>query len=183
MPRKGSGKNSYVAGDYLTEREARATLAVTMDDLRDVAAVLKKRGDGKALKRDLNRGLRAGMKPTHQAVRSAALALPSKGRGTKPALRSAIAMSVLPVATTTTKYARVGIRARRTPKVRGFHNAPKRFNREKGWRHPVFGDRETWVQQRGKPGWFDDTIAEHKQNMINAVNKAFKAWAANFPRG
>lgn len=33
----------------------------------------------------------------------------------------------------------------------------RRLDSDKGWRHPVFGDREVWVTERGGP-WFGATI-------------------------
>lgn len=37
---------------------------------------------------------------------------------------------------------------------------PKYLDRPQGWRHPVFGDRDVWVQQYGKP-WWAATIRPH----------------------
>lgn len=45
---------------------------------------------------------------------------------------------------------------------------PKNFNRLKGWRHPVFGDRETWVAQKGTP-FFDDVIKKHQNELGNKI--------------
>lgn len=36
----------------------------------------------------------------------------------------------------------------------------RRLDSEKGWRHPVFGNREVWVTQKGAP-WFGVTIKKH----------------------
>lgn len=36
------------------------------------------------------------------------------------------------------------------------------------WRHPVFGDRETWVSQKGSP-WFFVTITKHRASFRKAV--------------
>jgi hypothetical protein len=45
---------------------------------------------------------------------------------------------------------------------------PKNFNRAKGWRHPVFGDRENWVAQKGTP-FFDDVIKKHQNELGNKI--------------
>lgn len=45
--------------------------------------------------------------------------------------------------------------------------------RWKRWRHPVFGDREVWVEQRGEP-WFFVTFNRHRTKFINAVDDAIK---------
>lgn len=43
--------------------------------------------------------------------------------------------------------------------------------RWKRWRHPVFGNQDVWVEQRGEP-WFFVTFSKHKTRFINAVDDA-----------
>lgn len=38
---------------------------------------------------------------------------------------------------------------------------PKHLDSPKGWRHPVFGHRDAWVQQYGQP-WWSVTIERHR---------------------
>lgn len=45
---------------------------------------------------------------------------------------------------------------------------PKDYNRAKGWRHPVFGDRENWVTQYGTP-YFDAVIKRHETFLRDRV--------------
>lgn len=45
---------------------------------------------------------------------------------------------------------------------------PKGFNSVKGWRHPVFGNREVWVAQKGMP-FFDATIKRHREELEKRV--------------
>lgn len=45
---------------------------------------------------------------------------------------------------------------------------PKRLDSPKGWRHPVFGNRQVWVTERGKP-WFGATIQQHAPEFRAAV--------------
>lgn len=45
---------------------------------------------------------------------------------------------------------------------------PKRLDSPKGWRHPVFGNREVWVTQKGKP-WFGATISQRAPDFRAAV--------------
>ena len=47
--------------------------------------------------------------------------------------------------------------ADKTPSLRGFVNAARRFNAN-SFRHRVYG-RNAWVVQRGAPGWFDDSLS------------------------
>lgn len=45
---------------------------------------------------------------------------------------------------------------------------PRYLNRPKGWRHPVWGNRERWVEQHGEP-YFDDPIRRHRDEVRKAV--------------
>jgi hypothetical protein len=55
---------------------------------------------------------------------------------------------------------------------------PKAFNSAKGWRHPVFGNRDAWVAQHGTP-YFDVTIKRHQdelgQKIVDGMQKAADA--------
>ncbi len=42
----------------------------------------------------------------------------------------------------------------------------------RGWRHPTFGDREAWVQQKGHPGYFYRTISAGAPRVQKAVESA-----------
>lgn len=48
---------------------------------------------------------------------------------------------------------------------------PRHLDSPKGWRHPVFGDRETWVHQRGKP-YFAVTIKKRAPKFRQAILEA-----------
>jgi hypothetical protein len=46
-------------------------------------------------------------------------------------------------------------------------NLPFAMDRAQGWRHPFFGDRSQWYQQRPlKPGWFTNTFADADERLI-----------------
>ncbi|MEU0797178.1 hypothetical protein ABZ342_44550 [Amycolatopsis sp. NPDC005961] len=51
---------------------------------------------------------------------------------------------------------------------------PRHLDSPKGWRHPVFGDRENWVHQQGKP-YFAATISrkapEFRRAILNAISE------------
>lgn len=47
----------------------------------------------------------------------------------------------------------------------------KRWDDPRGWRHPVFGDRETWVHQVGRP-YFRKVLAEQKDQLAAKVRQA-----------
>jgi hypothetical protein len=47
------------------------------------------------------------------------------------------------------------------------------YNRDRPWRHPVFGNRDVWQVQRGAP-YFDKTILERAGDLRAAVERAMK---------
>lgn len=50
-------------------------------------------------------------------------------------------------------------------------NLPRLLDSEKGWRHPVFGNREDWVVQKGQP-YFGSTIKKKAPEFRRAIEKA-----------
>jgi len=49
---------------------------------------------------------------------------------------------------------------------------PRGFNSPRGFRHPVFGDREHWVVQRPmKSGWFLDPMQKNRQYVKDGITK------------
>lgn len=51
----------------------------------------------------------------------------------------------------------------------------------KDWRHPVFGDTETWVSQKGQP-WFFSTITRHRAGFRKAVFEVLNETAEELKR-
>lgn len=52
---------------------------------------------------------------------------------------------------------------------------PKYLNTEKGWRHPVFGNRKVWVRQVGRPYFEPPILARQpaiREGIIAALDKA-----------
>lgn len=45
---------------------------------------------------------------------------------------------------------------------------PRNLNRRSGWRHPVWGNRDRWVDQFGEP-FFDDPIRRHRRQVRKDV--------------
>jgi hypothetical protein len=44
----------------------------------------------------------------------------------------------------------------------------------KGWRHPVYGDADTWAKQVGNPGYFRDAIYGRRNATRRAVEQAMR---------
>lgn len=116
--------------------------------LEDIGRRLKETGD-KELRRDLLRGINRALKPAKAAVKAAALRDLPQGGG----LNRVIGTS------------RIGSRTRtsgRNPAVfltgkKSGHDL-RAIDRGKV-RHPVFGNRNVWVLQDVKPGWWSETLA------------------------
>lgn len=45
---------------------------------------------------------------------------------------------------------------------------PRRLNSKKGWRHPLFGNRDRWYTQRGRP-WFEVSIQRHARRVRKTI--------------
>lgn len=153
-------------------------LGVDASGLREVSRQLRRLEDGKELRKELAAELRGAVQPAVAEARGAIMSMPARGT-VSPALRSAIAKRVLPEVHTTGRWTGVRVRAAQTPEIRGFRNAARRTQSRDGWRHPTFGRRGKgdWVKQRGKPDWFDRSIAKHRAAYETAVREALDRWA------
>lgn len=45
---------------------------------------------------------------------------------------------------------------------------PRGLDRTAGWRHPVFGNKDNWVRQRGY-SWFRETLADARPDIVGAL--------------
>lgn len=56
----------------------------------------------------------------------------------------------------------------------GQQSLPRHLDSAKGWRHPVFGNREVWVAERGGP-WFAETLKkrapEFRATIVDAMEQ------------
>lgn len=154
------------------------TWQVSADDLRDIATALKYEENGSRLRRQLAKELREAVAPAVADAKGRLMSMGSSGRARHgEPLRRAVASRMQVQARLTGKAAGVKVRARKSGMPRGFANAPKRLNRDGGWRHPVFGNRNVWVEQRGAPGWFDDPMQQRTAEYRAAVERAVKGMA------
>lgn len=99
------------------------------------------------LRKDLNKAMRNGAKPLVGKARSEAMSrLPQRGGIAKQIAK---------------EPARVQTRTGKDPGVRvvvGKKRGGARAANRGVIRHPVFGNRDVWVDQRVRPGWFDDPM-------------------------
>lgn len=145
-----------------------------------LVAALDAEADGKALGRDLVQELEHVVEPAVMAAQASIMSMSSSTELT-PGLRSTVASHTHARVRLTGEHPSVGVAVDKTGMPRDFTNAPKRLNSRKGWRHRVFG-RDVWVTQRGKPGWFDDTIEKFKPAAERAAAKALDKVAERIDR-
>lgn len=88
-----------------------------------------------------------------------------RGGGLRSTVASATKLQI------TAKGVRFIVDSKRLPVSQ--RNLPKRLDAERGWRHPVFGNREVWVAQHGGP-WFGATIKQKAPAFRAAVVKGME---------
>lgn len=59
---------------------------------------------------------------------------------------------------------------------------PRLLDRPQGWRHPVFGNRESWAAQFGEP-WFGHTLKKHGPKVRDEVLDAMHRVGQKITRG
>jgi hypothetical protein len=150
-------------------------MAVEPENLDALVQALKGQEDGKELRKELVRTLRETVKPAVADAKSGAMTIPARGTA-KPALRAGIAKKIRAEVKTGGRWTGIRIKARKTPNLRGFSNAPKRTQRAEGWRHKVFG-RDQWVVQRGKADWFDAAMDDHANDYREAIHQVLEDFA------
>ena len=114
------------------------------------------------LRKELNRSLRAAAKPLIPKARAEALRrLPSKGGLAKQVSKEPMRVQVRTGATT------AGVRIVVGRKQGGARAANRGFIR-----HPVFGNREVWVDQKVPADWFDEPLTKSAPEVRRALEGA-----------
>jgi hypothetical protein len=129
-------------------------------DLKDLAKAFKGVADGKALRKELTDGMRNVLRPMVPEVRAAFKASPSMGHGgmshaqaNRADLRALLAKATRVEVKLTGRAAGARIRVDGRKMPSGLRGIPKAWEGEGGarWRHPTWGNRQSWVQQRPRP--------------------------------
>ncbi len=164
-----------------------ARLGVEAEGLAALARAIKQEANGKELRRDLLRAMKAEIAPAVSGAKSAAMTIPGRGAAS-PALRSGIARRIRAEVKLSGTQVGVRVKARKTPELRGFTNAAKSTQRPGGWRHPTFGRRDNpqdWSSQMGKPKWFDRAMNgradEYRQGLHAVMEDAARRLASRGP--
>ncbi|MEU9643596.1 hypothetical protein [Streptomyces sp. NPDC048188] len=150
-------------------------LELTSSNLRNISNALRAEEDGKELRKELTKNMREALKPGAARAKSSIMSMASTTPHDGPALKTSIARKIRPEVRITGKFPGAKIKAFKTKNLRNFPNAPKRTNRASGWRHPVYGNREVWVQQTGKVKWFDRAFEGEQAHYKRQVQFALAA--------
>ena len=123
-------------------------------DLRRISRELR-RMDDKEVKKRFRKELRAAAKPLVPKVRASIRGIPSK-RGYSPdGLRGALSKATKLEVKTTGKQAGVAIRVDGRKMPSHMKSLPSMVEGKKRWRHPVFGNRNVWVNQPKHPYFYN----------------------------
>jgi hypothetical protein len=148
----------------------------THDGLAALVRAIRAEEDGKQLRKELAANMRDALRPGTEQAKNSIMGMVSL-HGATPALRTSIARKIRPEVKLGGRWSGARVKAFKTKNIRGFANAPKRTNRASGWRHPVYGNREAWVHQRGKLEWFDRAFRGREAMYKAAVEQAMEDMA------
>jgi hypothetical protein len=148
-------------------------LLANVDSFKELAAALGREADGKKLQAQLSKNLRKAIEPAKTEAAASLMSMQALDRAHEEPLRVAVVAGLGVATRLSGRTTGVRVRSKKVA-VRGFRNAPKRLNNAKGWRHPVYGDRNVWVQQIGKPDWFDGPMKINKPRYRVAVLAAMQ---------
>lgn len=116
--------------------------------------------DGPGARTAARRAARKAVRPVIDDLRAAIRSTP--GAAPDGDLRSSIAGAI--TVSVTGSGVRIKVNGARLGKRRAL---PGKID-EGQWRHPVFGNRNAWVSQRGQP-WFGVTFDRHRTQIRRAV--------------
>lgn len=157
-----------MAGPASSRPAGGVSLSVDQRDIALVTSALRREADGKDLRKELIRSTKKALDPAVTEVKGAIMAMSSAGDPrVGPPLRQTIASRIRAEVRLSGRASGARIRAKKTPSIRGFANAPKRTNRTAGWRHQVYGGG--WVHQTGRPLWFDNEMKHNRAEYRRAV--------------
>lgn len=141
------------------------------NELEALGRRLKEAGD-KGLRRELLAGIRKTNKPTISAIRANARAELPHGGGLAEIVGSS----------------RIGTRTKLSGKnvgvqIKGVGTVGLTSLNRGRLRHPVYGNRGTWVTQQIPAGWFTDPIEKDVPRIRAGIEDAMKTVARKIERG
>lgn len=151
-------------------------VSVSTEGIAALDRAMRAEEDGKPLRKELAKNMRDALKPAAELAKSGVMSMSSAGPSSSPALRSTIAKKIKPEVKLGGRWSGARVKAKKTPGLRGFANAPRRTQRSAGWRTQTFGNGE-WRVQRGKVLWFDHAMEGRQAQYKQAVHEAMEAMA------
>lgn len=110
--------------------------------------------DDKELKKRFRKELRKAAAPLVPKVRASIRSIPSSRSYSPDGLRGALSKAVKLEVKTTGRQAGVAIRVDGRKMPSHMKSLPSMVEGKKRWRHPVFGNRENWVNQPSEPYFY-----------------------------
>ena len=121
-----------------------------------------------ALAKSIRKNIREAAKPAVEDVRRTVLETPTKGRtfGVRRAIAQGVGIRIS--AAKSGGGVNIAASGRKLPENR---RAMVRLLNKPSWRHPVFGNREQWVTQSGRP-YFGSVLYRYRDDIRDAVQRA-----------
>ena len=123
-------------------------------DLQRISRELR-RMDSPEIKKRFRKELRAAAAPLVPRVRSAIRSIPAKQGYAPGGLRSSLSQATRLEMKTTGRQAGVAIRVDGRKMPSHMKSLPSMVEGKKRWRHPVFGNRDVWVNQTSHPYFYN----------------------------
>jgi hypothetical protein len=151
-------------------------MQVSAEGIQRLGRALAAEEDGKQLRKELAANMRGALQPAADMAKSNVMSMRSEhGAGGGPGLRQAIAKKVRPEVKLGGRWSGARVKAKKTPNIRDFRNAPKRTQKSGGWRTRSWGGE--WRTQIGRFQWFDRAMAGREAHYKQAVLDAMEAMA------
>jgi hypothetical protein len=150
-------------------------MSVSAEGIQALGRALAAEEDGKALRKELAANMRAALNPAAERAKTGIMSMRSDGHNAGPGLRTAIAKKIRPEVKLGGRWTGARVKAKKTPGLRSFANAPKRTQRPGGWRTKDWNG--SWRTQVGKFDWFDRAMAGRDDVYKQAVLEAMEAMA------
>jgi len=138
-------------------------------DLRRISRELR-RMDNREITKRFRKELRAAASPLVPRVRASIRSIPSTRSYSPMGLRGSMAKATRLEVKTSGKAAGVAIRVDGRKMPAHMKSLPAMVEGKKRWRHPVFGNRNVWVQQPSHP-YFYNVVRVAGPASRRAVNK------------
>lgn len=130
-------------------------VGMSSGDLARISREIRKAGNSAEVKKELRQGLRRAAKPLVPAVKASIAAIPSHSSD-QPSLRKRMQKATKLTVRTGGAQAQVAVRVdgRKMPDKQKSLPAYMEGTKPR-WRHPVWGNRNVWVQQDAHPYFYE----------------------------